>query len=100
MMEYFAGLRIDYRNTGAHLSVKPTFPSSLDNAYAETVTPSGRFAVSWHRDGDSISLEINAPDTECVRLVLPSGYALSDASTETIAASGKYKIVRNKEEKI
>lgn len=100
MMEYFAGLRIDYRNTGAHLSVKPTFPSSLDNAYAETVTPSGRFAVSWHRDGDSISLEINVPDTECVRLVLPSGYALSDASTECAAASGKYKILRNKEEKI
>ena len=53
--------------------VKPSYISSLRFAEAEYLSPFGKIAVRWERDGDDICLTLDAPEEISYEIVLPDG---------------------------
>ena len=92
MIKYFAGIRIDYRNTGAGISLNPVFPGSLSHASAKTETPSGKISVSWKRVGRTIEYTVDCPEDGVTLFKLPEDYAFMDGSSEIPLATGTYVI--------
>ena len=95
MIEYFAGIRIDYRNADEPITLAPFFPSSLSHASASTETPNGKIAVRWVRKDNAIDYEILSAPSK-VTITLPDGYTLENGAANASLAEGKYRIVRTK----
>ena len=92
MIEYFAGIRVDYRYTGAGISIKPVFPDLLDHASGEH----REVKVSWTRHEGGITLYAECPEALASTVMLPEGYAFSSGKVTLPLRSGSYEIVKVK----
>ena len=55
------------------LLVKPAFPKGLDNLSVERLTPFGKVAVCWRREGGKVKLRLSTPPYVKATVVLPEG---------------------------
>jgi hypothetical protein len=92
MIEYFAGIRVDYRYTGAGISIKPVFPELLDRASATH----REVSVSWVRHDGGITLTAECPEALASGVSLPAGYVFSSGEVTLPLRSGSYEIVKVK----
>lgn len=62
MIENIAGLHI-HPNGMDTIAIAPKFIPAISHASAWHNTPAGRVSVSWERDGDSITLTLDVPES-------------------------------------
>lgn len=66
------GINVDEQNPGFKNTIfKPQFVSMLDEAAAEHMSPYGRVASAWKREGDKVRLTLTIPTNCTGELVLP-----------------------------
>ena len=75
---------------------KPAFVTALEDASAYHVTPVGKIASAWKREGDEIVLTLEIPEGMSGRIALREGYAFTDGETVKPAVSGSYRVICKK----
>ena len=91
-----AGISVAPVESGLACEIKPAFVTALEDASAYHVTPVGRIASAWKREGDEILLTVEIPEGMDGRIALREGYAFTDGETAKPAVSGSYRIIRKK----
>ena len=76
--------------------IKPAFVTALEDASAYHVTPAGKIASAWKREGDEIILTVEIPEGMSGTISLREGYAFADGEGEKPAVSGSYRVIRKK----
>ena len=94
MMEYFAGIRIDFRYTGKGICLSPVFPDTLTHASAKTETPKGEVKVTWKKQAERILYSVSVPEDAADEFLLPEGYRFEDGAEKKPLKSGEYVIVK------
>ncbi len=80
-----AGIHVDEENPGFKNTIfKPQFVSTLNDAEAEHMTPYGRVASRWKREGNDIRLVLEVPVNCTGELVVPKGWNRKDTSERRI----------------
>lgn len=90
-----AGINVDENNPGfKNIIFKPQFVSTLEFAEAEHMTPYGRVASTWKRQGDKIYLELTVPTNCRGELILPGDWRVETSETSKITMkAGKHEFV-------
>ena len=76
--------------------IKPAFVTALEDASAYHISPVGKIASAWKREGDEIVLTVEIPEGMSGRMTLREGYAFADGEGEKPAVSGSYRVVCTK----
>lgn len=93
-IQYIAGIRVNpHKNNANEANVEPLFISSLRFADGYHIAPAGRLSTHWERNGEVITLTVEAP--ECMKgiIKLPEGFTFNDSTTEKELKSGSYIII-------
>jgi alpha-L-rhamnosidase len=70
--QYLAGITPDPRNPGfKHFTIKPNLVQGLGLVNATHICPYGTIAVSWRRDGEDVTLQLDVPMQTTATLHLP-----------------------------
>ena len=91
-----AGISVSPADSKLACEIKPAFVTALEDASAYHVTPVGKIASAWRREGDEILLTVEIPEGMSGRIALREGYAFSDGESVKPAVSGSYRIIRKK----
>lgn len=94
LYEYVLGIGQQEDSVGfRRIRIQPRM-EVLHSASGYYDTPSGRVAVAWKREGQTVSLEITIPPNTTAVLVLPKGMALqSGVSQSNRLVSGQYRFL-------
>ena len=78
-----AGIRVNPNGKGPDdFDIAPDFLEALDRAEAHYDAPCGRVAVKWERDGENVTLTVEAPDAATGRISLPNGWRVIAEQTD------------------
>lgn len=90
-----AGINVDEENPGFKNTIfKPQFVSQLTFAKADHMTPYGKVASEWTRDGDKMQLKLTVPTNCTGRLILPKGWQIEESDEAFFdLGSGDYEFV-------
>ena len=91
-----AGISVVPVGGGLACEIKPAFVAALEDASAYHVTPVGKIASAWKREGDEITLTVEIPEGMSGRIALREGYAFTDGEAAKPAVSGSYRVIRKK----
>lgn len=73
-----AGINVDEAKPGFKNTIfRPQFISSLDNAKAWHMSPYGKVASEWHREGDTVKMKLTVPENCTGVLQLPADMKLA-----------------------
>ena len=72
--------------------IRPSFVKSLNSVTAYHITPEGKVSVSWHREGDTILLDVEIPDGMDATASLEAGYHFTNVAEGNLLTSGRYVI--------
>ena len=61
-----------------HIDITPDFLPSLGYAEADYAAPSGKVSVRWEKNGDTVSLQVQAAEGVYGEIRLPAGYVFLD----------------------
>lgn len=90
-----AGIRLNpHIHNVSELSIAPSFVTALEHVSAYHLTPAGKVAVAWRREGKTILLDAEIPADMSATATLPGGYAFEDGTTQKSVVSGTYRILR------
>lgn len=90
-----AGINVDENKPGFKNTIfRPQFVSTLDYARAEHITPYGKVASFWKRQGDKIYLELIIPANCTGELVLPDNWRIEKSETDKVTMkAGKHDFI-------
>ena len=78
-IQRIVGIRPNPKGLGADtFEITPDFIPQLQNASAHYDAPCGKVAVSWEKNGDSVTLDVQCPEAAQGTIVLPKGYVCPD----------------------
>lgn len=72
--------------------IRPSFVKSLNSVSAYHITSEGKVSVSWHREGDTILLDVKIPDGMDATASLEAGYHFTNVAEGDLLTSGRYVI--------
>lgn len=89
-----AGINLNpNRNNVNEVLIAPNFIDALDHASAYHIAPAGKISVSWKKDGNSVTLNVQIPEGVSATARLPHGYRFEDGACERAIVSGAYKVI-------
>ena len=90
-----AGIRLNPDLTNAReVLIAPHFVEALDSASAYHLAPAGRVSASWHREGDSVIVDLVIPEGMKAVLQPPEGFCIQGGTRSSEVYSGSYRLVR------
>ncbi len=94
-MRYFAGINVNpYKDDCKEINIEPCFIAPLTDVTAFYDSTEGRVDVSWKKQGNIITLEIQKPQEIYGEIILPEGYVFekTKVSRQKLEA-GKHTIL-------
>ena len=92
-IQHIAGIRLNPdRHNVNEVNIEPTFISALSFADAYHIAPAGKISTHWKRNGDKITLTVEAPDCMQGIIKLPENYIFNDKNSEKELKTGSYII--------
>lgn len=92
-IQHIAGIRLNPdRHNADEVNIEPTFISALSFADAYHIAPAGKISTHWERNGDKITLTVEAPDCMQGIIKLPENYIFNDKNSEKELKTGSYII--------
>lgn len=95
-MKYIGGIKLN--PTGRNVNsaeLSPVFIEALDWAKAYHNSPKGKISVSWKREKNYISLEVDFPADFCAVCKLEKPYCFENGESIMEISSGMYKIIQS-----
>ena len=87
------GIRLSREDGAPVCEIKPAFVTALEDASAYHLTPVGKIASAWKREGKEITLTVEIPEGMKGCITLRKGYAFADGDPVKPAVSGSYRIL-------
>ena len=81
-------------NNVNEVSLAPHFITALNEASGYHIAPAGKIAVSWHREGEDVLLDIEVPADMVATLTLEPAYALENGTCSGVVTSGRYRVIK------
>lgn len=94
-IQALAGIR--FNPTGRNpleADIRPSFVPQLTQAQGFYDAPAGRILSSWERDGGTVRLHVELPETVAGRICLEDGWEFEDGYAVKPAVTGDYGIVK------
>ena len=88
-----AGIRLSREDGEPVCEIKPAFVTALEDASAYHLTPVGKIASAWKREGKEITLTVEIPEGMKGCITLRKGYTFADGDPVKPAVSGSYRIL-------
>lgn len=88
-----AGIRVNPNGGNVReIKIAPSFVDALEHASASYTAPYGKISVSWKREGKTVGLCVDIPDSAMAFAALPDGFSFEDGMREKAIVSGEYRI--------
>ncbi|MBQ9115514.1 MAG: family 78 glycoside hydrolase catalytic domain, partial [Clostridia bacterium] len=88
-----AGIRVNPNGGNVkEIKIAPSFVDALEHASASYTAPYGKISVSWKREGKTVGLCVDIPDSAVAFAALPDGFSFEDGMREKAIVSGEYRI--------
>ncbi len=94
-IQALAGIRFNPRRTNLlETDFRPSFVPQLEHAEGFHIAPAGRISSAWKRDGDTVRLTVELPETMTGHIYLEKSYRFEDGLAVRPAVSGTYSIIK------
>jgi len=90
-----AGIRLNpTKHNVNEVRITPSFVNTFDTASAYHIAPAGKISVSWRREGQNITLNLEIPQNMKATVALEQNYCFEGGHCSMPAVTGEYKIIR------